>query len=99
MDDVKFDLFELLPESERLAEMQKLKLKNYHAGQVLYEQGDISDLYFIFSGDAQSKCRINSAQIRQMRDGPIWGRCPRCLPILKVFPQLLPLESFLFFQS
>ena len=48
--DVKFELFELLPESERVVELQKLKVKNYHTGQVLYEQGDVSDLYFIFSG-------------------------------------------------
>lgn len=50
MDDVKFALLELLPEPERTAELKKLKFRNYHAGQALYEQGDISDLYFIFSG-------------------------------------------------
>jgi CRP/FNR family transcriptional regulator, cyclic AMP receptor protein len=50
MDDVKFELLELLPEPERLSELQKLKMLTYKPGQVFHERGEMSDIYFLFSG-------------------------------------------------
>ncbi len=50
MGDVKFELLELLPEPERLRELQKLKMLTYQPGQVFHERGEMSDIYFLFSG-------------------------------------------------
>jgi CRP/FNR family transcriptional regulator, cyclic AMP receptor protein len=50
MDGVKFELLELLPEPERLRELQKLKMLTYQPGQVFHERGEMSDIYFLFSG-------------------------------------------------
>lgn len=49
--EVRFALFDLLPESERQNELRKLKMLRYGAGEVIYERrGDCMDVFFIFEG-------------------------------------------------
>jgi CRP-like cAMP-binding protein len=47
---VTFPLFELLPEAERTAELQKLKACHFSPGDSVHERGAMSDVYFLFSG-------------------------------------------------